>query len=518
MNVTDEVKAKEDLERALGSGQPDAIARAVIWNIWPLFSAHYDLLISAVVSLPSSVLERYPAIRLLHPLTPVLARTTRPFKPLVYPDDARTMSADELDMLTLVQLIAFRFSGDVAASLIYARRLEDRILQVPNETRERADGPLWYFHHQIGSTLLAAGDSSRALLEFATARQLGKHSPQPDAERLALGRTALAHAVRGSLEDADVALTEATHQPPPTAAHVNSCLMTERTAAALIAVERMDDDIDDVLAGLDPYDSIEMAWPFALLARARALLVRRRAADALETIRLANDAHPAQHGSFASDVISSTSIEAFCALGDIPGARRIAEENTRAGVFTSAATVRLDIHEGRFDQAEHGVRRILADRTIGPGQRAKAVLLSAWLEVARTGSLDRETALRIARRAETRNYRRLLATLPLQVIDSVRVHLTTDEARRFDENTAGLMHAEARSRPTLTGGELRVLNALLEHGTTAEIASAFHVSPNTIKSQLKSLYRKLGCATRGDALKTAARFHLLTSEKNENRA
>ncbi len=61
--------------------------------------------------------------------------------------------------------------------------------------------------------MLAAGDSGRALLEFATARQLGKFSGQEYAERMALARTALAHAIRGTLSEAERALAEAEAMP-----------------------------------------------------------------------------------------------------------------------------------------------------------------------------------------------------------------------------------------------------------------------------------------------------------------
>jgi DNA-binding CsgD family transcriptional regulator len=57
-----------------------------------------------------------------------------------------------------------------------------------------------------------------------------------------------------------------------------------------------------------------------------------------------------------------------------------------------------------------------------------------------------------------------------------------------------------------------VLRALPAHETTAAIAVAFHVSPNTIKSQLKSIYRKLGCSSRTDAIKLATRLNLLTAD------
>lgn len=272
MNLNDEVKALEELERAIASGNQETIAKVAVANILPLYHEHYELLTSTVDRLPSKLIERFPILRFGHRMTPVLARTSRPFKPLIDPDAARTMSADELDVFTLVQMISFRFSGDVSAALVYARRLEDRILDVRVESRERVDGPLWFYHYEIGSTLLAAGDSSRSLLEFSTARQLGRLSRQRDAERLALCRAALAHALRGSLDEAESALAEAALHPPPTASHVAASRTTEASAAALIAVERMTDDVDERLAELDAYDSVQLTWPFALLARARLLL------------------------------------------------------------------------------------------------------------------------------------------------------------------------------------------------------------------------------------------------------
>lgn len=515
VNLYDADRAREELDRALRSGHAETVARVTMSNIWPLYSSHYEMLITAVESLPSPLLERYPVLRVLHRMTPVLARTTRPFKPLVYPDIARTMSPDELDVLTLIQMIAFRISGDVAAALIYARRLEDRIIQTFVESRERTDGPLWFYHHQIGSTLLAAGNSTRALLEFATARQLGRISNQHDAERMSLGREALAHSLRGSLDDADRALAAIEGQPAPTAAHVNSTMATERTAAAVIGVERMADDIDGLLSALEPYDSIELTWPFALLARVRAFLARQQPDHALEVIRLASEAHPAQHGSFASDVITSGSIEALLALGDVPRARRIADGNTRTGLLIRLASVRLALHEGRFDAAAHEIGLLAGDHTLGPAQRAESSLLSVWLELARTGRLDSATAGHACRVAVTGSTRRLFSTMPRQLVEEVRARLPIESVTTFDSALSGLSHVEIHPRPVLTGGELRVLAALTRHGTTAAVASALHVSPNTIKSQLKSLYRKLGCSRREDAIKIASRLHLLARELDE---
>jgi LuxR family maltose regulon positive regulatory protein len=52
----------------------------------------------------------------------------------------------------------------------------------------------------------------------------------------------------------------------------------------------------------------------------------------------------------------------------------------------------------------------------------------------------------------------------------------------------------------LTGAELRLLPLLATHQTFPQIAAAMSLSPNTIKSQVYSLYRKLGVSSRTEAV------------------
>jgi len=512
VNLYDIARAKRELERAVTSRHPDTIARTAMTNIWPLYTGHFEALIAAVSALPSAVLKRYPALRVVHPLTPVLARTTRPFKPLLSPDQARTMGPDELDLVTLAQMVAFRFSGDVAAAIIYAQRLEDRILQIKIESRERTDGPLWYYHFSIGSTRLAAGDSSRALLELATARQLGALSAQPYAERLSLGRTALAHAIRGSLDDSAAALTEAAQLPSASNAHRGASSSTEHAAATLISVEQMAPEAEEMLGRLEPHDTIDFTWPFALLARTRWLLAQHRPSEALETALFARDTHPTQHGSIATDVIDAASIEAMWAVGDVTTARRIVDAQLKPGAFTQFAMVRLALHESRLELASSELQRLETGAPLSPGHRREWRLLSAWLEALRSDSVSAGGAQRLLRPALVTNNRRLFASLPRQLIEMMTDELSAEQTEALEQALGGVTHIESERRPVLTQSETRVLNAMLTHPTTAAIAASLHVSPNTIKSQLKSLYRKLGCNSRADAITIGARFRLITRD------
>jgi len=61
----------------------------------------------------------------------------------------------------------------------------------------------------------------------------------------------------------------------------------------------------------------------------------------------------------------------------------------------------------------------------------------------------------------------------------------------------------------LSQQEQRVLRLLVAGQTYAEMARALVVSPNTIKTQVSSIYRKLDVSRRAEAIAVTARLHLL---------
>ena len=62
---------------------------------------------------------------------------------------------------------------------------------------------------------------------------------------------------------------------------------------------------------------------------------------------------------------------------------------------------------------------------------------------------------------------------------------------------------------SLTAAERRVLELLPTHASLQEIADQLFVSRNTVKTHALSVYRKLGVATRGDAVRRARELHVL---------
>jgi LuxR family transcriptional regulator, maltose regulon positive regulatory protein len=61
----------------------------------------------------------------------------------------------------------------------------------------------------------------------------------------------------------------------------------------------------------------------------------------------------------------------------------------------------------------------------------------------------------------------------------------------------------------LTAAELRVLPMLATHLPMHEIAAEMYLSPHTVRTQAKSVYRKMGAATRSQAVARAREFGLI---------
>ncbi len=80
----------------------------------------------------------------------------------------------------------------------------------------------------------------------------------------------------------------------------------------------------------------------------------------------------------------------------------------------------------------------------------------------------------------------------------------TLRARLGDERRASVPGASA-----LTAAELRLLPLLSTHLSFPEVATELFLSPYTIKSEMKSIYRKLGASTRNQAVTRARELGLL---------
>ena len=87
----------------------------------------------------------------------------------------------------------------------------------------------------------------------------------------------------------------------------------------------------------------------------------------------------------------------------------------------------------------------------------------------------------------------------------------------LEELIAAASNIVAAARPAaiqvlvepLSPREVTVLRYLCSRLTYQEIAAALYVSPNTLKSHVKSVYRKLEAPSRADAVSTGRRLGLI---------
>lgn len=84
-----------------------------------------------------------------------------------------------------------------------------------------------------------------------------------------------------------------------------------------------------------------------------------------------------------------------------------------------------------------------------------------------------------------------------------------DDVAMFDSLDVATTIREVSAMPQFTERERVVVHALARHTSPARIAEELFVSPNTVKTQLRSAYKKLGVHSRPEALRRAESLGLL---------
>jgi LuxR family transcriptional regulator, maltose regulon positive regulatory protein len=106
----------------------------------------------------------------------------------------------------------------------------------------------------------------------------------------------------------------------------------------------------------------------------------------------------------------------------------------------------------------------------------------------------------------------------------IRVALGLSERRAGHRPAEAGLIAELAGLPgespwpgeSLTKGETRVLRYLPTHMGAPEIAAELYLSPNTVKTHLQHLYRKLGAHSRQEAVQRAQAIGLLTASSRRS--
>ncbi len=286
-------------------------------------------------------------------------------------------------------------------------------------------------------------------------------------------------------------------------------------AAALVLIEEGDDR-----------DAIERTHPLAARVRpaptrsaADALLLLSRALVAPEQLdRTLVDATVALSAGFWDDgapssFIAFSAVVAHVASGRMPDARAIVADVADPDWFVLTARAIIALAELKTDAALSHLERA-ARRTSLPRLEAVTGVLTA-AALARAGMLDAAAArldalwrshpaprlVRFGLRFLDADQFTALARAAGAAVTDVRASVA---ASAGDRRPSGLT-----APPALSPVEREILVLLRRGAANPEIAAARGVSHNTVRTQIRLLYRKLGATDRTEAVAIAERLRLL---------
>jgi LuxR family maltose regulon positive regulatory protein len=291
-----------------------------------------------------------------------------------------------------------------------------------------------------------------------------------------------------------------------------------RVAEAFLALEDLDPHAAqphlDALARHLP--TIEH-WPLIAHAQAYTDLLRDGAETALarldDTLRAHAQRQPAHRP--AAMGLDATRATLLVAAGRPLAALELLPR-TPDDPACVVAEGRAHLAAGRPDVALETLARTGAARRAALRTRADQALLEAVALLALDRAADASAALRRAHALLTVHELRLpLALLPADARSALarlaREHGPRGAVELLDEPSPAVVPA-AEELPALTPREAVVLRALARTGSSAQIAADLVVSQHTVKSQLRSLYRKLDASSRTEALAQAGRLGLLPGD------
>jgi LuxR family maltose regulon positive regulatory protein len=238
----------------------------------------------------------------------------------------------------------------------------------------------------------------------------------------------------------------------------------------------------------------------------------RHAIEAVDAARaLISHRQPSQ---LIVDRIELTALWANLIVGDTAAAGTCVERISDPSERTLALGYLLEA-----DGNPAAARRVLS--SLSPGEALPSALQYAAIALGRLAlsDNDRPAATRALRqaleygRAEKR--RRPLSNAGSWVRLLLREHPDVAAEHRWLTAPAPTATMDATARPLdpLTGRELEVLRCLMAGLSTVDIAASLDVSANTVKSHLKSIYRKLGTSDRSATARRARDLKLLPDQR-----
>jgi LuxR family maltose regulon positive regulatory protein len=375
----------------------------------------------------------------------------------------------------------------------------------------------------LGSAQLWAGrfDEARTSLSAAAQVDDGPSTAYPRHE--SLSRLALIDFLCGRPGRAEghagAAVAEAERSGLPPAARTG----VAQLVLAAVAVDRDDlaaaqTHLDQATAsGTPSHDPVAMAG-LALL-RSRMLLAKGHPKEALRVLEeLRRPPHGVEPSPWVSGRAGLAMSTAYLALGDPLAATEVlAEEGAATGPEATAAAARARLATGDREAARSLLDALPTELDEGPGIAVRVLLARAQTaDALGDDSTAQRLVARALRLARPEHLRRPFVEAGPWLRTFVRHRPALGQGHEWLPVTAAVRGTGPGPRPDhapvtepLSEREQEVLERLAQMMSRDEIAADLHLSVNTVKTHLKSVYRKLAATRRGEAVRRARDLHIL---------
>lgn len=412
-----------------------------------------------------------------------------------------------------LEALAARLAGAPDAAENAVRAAEALRDVVPVELLDRHPELFALLLDHVGSTRLWAGDFTGARSALARAADLAPGAATALPREDALGRLALIDCLNGWLRRAERTAREALAETERFGLARPAGSGVERLVLAAVAVER--GELGQAQALLDAAAESHSALRDPVLVAGRALtaarlhLARGEPGSAWKAVRTgvrADTESPWVRGETA--VVAAA---ARLAEGRAQAAVALLSEVPRDQVACVVGAAWVQLAAGRPAAAVELLDRAAPEGRAGPAVTVRAALVRARAaDAAGDGAVARRHVEWAVAEARPERLRRPFT----EAGPWLRPYLTAGRpAPRAGRSRVTGPHGNPAPPPPLveelSGRERDVLRRLALAMSTEEIAADLYVSVNTVKTHLKSAYRKLSVGRRNEAVRRARALDLL---------
>ncbi len=492
-------------------------ANALVRRSWfELLRSHGDALRRALDAIPPDALRDHPLLTMLlgvcyNGVPHKRVKALRYFATAIRAARSGRVSLDPVDraLILVSESAVYRLIGRPSMGVRSARSAI-RILDALSASELESVSSLPRIYSQAGVSLYYAGELDDALSAFRTG--LAESTDNGSSDGFGnLAMLAGIHALHGELHEARVYL-ELAHSSEWSDEQRSMYTGTfYRIAEAVASLEEFDaiTALGHLSAMINDPRTIEH-WITVATTQALTALVSGRPGEGLSRLDAFAATRSEGRSSSARGRLASTRALLQLALGASDAAGVILNRDAPPGPDRHVAQARVELVVGRNGAALRELRRIAGDdlppRTVAEALTIEAAALlrlsssvGSFAVIEHLGSLLEHTGMRLP-----------LAFIPPADMERLRAAL---EEQGFGSlfHGLGIRSVLPGTAPDtlLSKRELIVLEVLMRHGSPTRIASELVVSVNTVKTQLRSIYRKLGVSSRDEAIAVALDRHLL---------